>query len=109
MVRGPGDEDPLVSLCILGVQAIQDVARLLRREQREQALVVVFVPAVSRLSEGIQHQLLCTQTQAWSSPTTGSDVIRLNTAQLTVSDDNLHDSDGTSLCPSQKLFQLRCC
>lgn len=50
LVRWPGDEDPLISLCILGVQTVEDVARLLRCEQRKQEVIVVFVPALCRLS-----------------------------------------------------------
>lgn len=61
LVRRPGDEDPLVSLSVLRVQAVEDVAGLLRCEQRQQELVVIPVPALRWLSTPVQHQLLCGQ------------------------------------------------
>lgn len=61
LVRRPGDEDPLVSLSVLRVQAVEDVAGLLRCEQRQQELVVILVPALRWLSTPVQHQLLCGQ------------------------------------------------
>ena len=57
LVRRPGDEDPLVSLGILGVEAVQDVARLLVVQQRKYEVVIVLVPALCRLSECPKHQL----------------------------------------------------
>ena len=62
LVRRPRDEDPLVALCILGVEAVQDVAGLLVVQERKQEVVVVQVPALVRLPAGTQHQLLWNQT-----------------------------------------------
>lgn len=61
LVRRPGQEDPLVSLSVSGVQAVEDVAGFLRREQRKQKRIVIFVPALLWFSVPVQHQLLCRQ------------------------------------------------
>lgn len=53
VVRRPGDEDPLVSLSILGVQTVEDVAGFLRCEQRKQELIVILVPTLCWLSATI--------------------------------------------------------
>lgn len=58
LVRRPGYEDPLVALCILGVEAVQDVAGLLVIEERKQEGIIVLVPALFWLPVGPQHQLL---------------------------------------------------
>lgn len=70
LVRWPGEEDPLVSLRVFGVQAVEDVAGFLRCEQRKQERIVILVPALLRFSVPVQHQLLCrekrTAAQLWS-------------------------------------------
>lgn len=58
-VRGPGDEEPLVALGVLAVQAVQDVAGLLLVQQGQHQGVVVGVPAPGQLFVGSQHELLC--------------------------------------------------
>lgn len=58
LVRGPRDEDPLITLCIVGVEAIQDVAGLLVVQEGKQEAIIVQVPALFRLSVGPQDQLL---------------------------------------------------
>lgn len=44
-VGGPGDEEPLVALGVLAVQAVQDVAGLLLIQQGQHKGVIVSVPA----------------------------------------------------------------
>lgn len=58
LVRRPWYEDPLVALCILGVEAVKDVAGLLVVQERKQEVIIILVPALFRLSVGPQHQLL---------------------------------------------------
>lgn len=69
LVRWPGEEDPLVSLRVFGVQAVEDVAGFLRCEQRKQERIVILVPALLWFSVPVQHQLLCrekrTAAQLW--------------------------------------------
>ena len=56
-VRGPGDEEPLVALGVLAVQAVQHVARLLLIQQGKHEGIVVSVPAPGQLFVGSQHKL----------------------------------------------------
>lgn len=69
LVRWPGEEDPLVTLRVFGVQAVEDVAGFLRCEQRKQERIVILVPALLWFSVPVQHQLLCrekrTVAQLW--------------------------------------------
>lgn len=58
LVGGPRYEDPLVTLCVLGVEAVEDVAGLQVVQEGQQEAVVVLVPALFGLSVGPQHQLL---------------------------------------------------
>lgn len=63
-VRGPGDEEPLVALGVLAVQAVQDVAGLLLIQQGQHEGVIVSVPAPRQLLVGSQHELLCKENTA---------------------------------------------
>lgn len=56
-VGGPGDEEPLVALGVLAVQAVQHVARLLLVQQGQHEGVVVGIPAPGQLFVGSQHEL----------------------------------------------------
>lgn len=56
-VGGPGDEEPLIALGILAVQAVQHVARLLLVQQGQHKGVVVSIPAPGQLFVGSQHKL----------------------------------------------------
>lgn len=56
-VGGPGDEEPLVALGVLAVQAVQHVARLLLIQQGQHEGIVVSVPAPGQLFVGSQHEL----------------------------------------------------
>lgn len=58
LVRGPRYEDPLITLCILGVEAVQGVAGLLVVQEGKEEAIIVLVPALFWLSVGPQHQLL---------------------------------------------------
>lgn len=58
LIRGPRYEDPLVALCILGVEAVQDVAGLLLVQEGQQEVIVILFPALFWLPVGSQHQLL---------------------------------------------------
>lgn len=114
LVRWPGNEDPLISLSILGIQAEEDVAGFLRCEQGKQELIIILVPTLRWLSTPIQHQLLCRWKKiswhTWASRRSQLKSCKCKRHHVfTVSDDYLHYSDGTSSCTSQKLFQLRCC
>lgn len=56
-VRGPGDEEPLVALGVLAVQAVQHIARLLLVQQGQHEGIIVSVPAPGQLFVGSQHEL----------------------------------------------------
>lgn len=58
VVRGPGDEEPLVALGVLAVQAIQHIARLLLIQQGQHEGIVVHVPAPGQLFVRSQNELL---------------------------------------------------
>lgn len=58
LVGGPRYEDPLITLCILGVEAVQGVAGLLVVQEGKEEAIIVLVPALFWLSVGPQHQLL---------------------------------------------------
>ncbi len=47
VVRWPGDEDPLVSQAVGGVQAEQDITGQLFIQRRKQKSIIVFLPAAS--------------------------------------------------------------
>lgn len=74
LVGWPGEEDPLISLRVFGVQAVEDVAGFLRCEQRQQERIVILVPALLWFSVPVQHQLLCrekgTAAELWAAFTT---------------------------------------
>ena len=50
-------------MCILGIKAVEDEARVPSHKQGEQHVVIVLVPALCWLSVGTQHQFLWRQQQ----------------------------------------------